>query len=79
MQIMMLRAIQDGDPAEASKLAATIAEYQQPKLQRTENINTNINLEDLTDEELAQQLAIINTPVLNTIKDIEGEVVDDKL
>ena len=79
MQIMMLRAIQDGDPAEASKLAATIAEYQQPKLQRTENINTNINLEDLTDEELAQQLAIINEPIMNSIKDIEGEVVDDKL
>ena len=77
MQIMMLRAIQDGDPAEASKLAATIAEYQQPKLQRTENINTNINLEDLTDEELAQQLAIINEPILKPLKDIEGEVVND--
>jgi hypothetical protein len=77
MQIMMLRAIQDGDPAEASKLAATIAEYQQPKLQRTENINTNINLEDLTDEELAQQIAIINEPNLKPLKDIEGEVVDD--
>ena len=77
MQIMMLRAIQDGDPAEASKLAATIAEYQQPKLQRTENINTNINLEDLTDEELAQQLAIINEPNLKPLKDIEGEVVND--
>jgi hypothetical protein len=75
MQIMMIRAIQDGDPAEAAKLAATIAEYQQPKLQRTENINTNINLEDLTDEELAQQMAIINGgPIL---KDIEGELADD--
>jgi len=78
MQIMMLRAIQDGDPAEASKLAATIAEYQQPKLQRTENINTNINLEDLTDEELAQQLAIINEPNLSPLKDIEGEVLNGK-
>ena len=77
MQIMMVRAIQDGDPAEAAKLAATIAEYQQPKLQRTENINTNINLEDLTDEELAQQLAIINEPILKPLKDIEGEVVND--
>ena len=77
MQIMMLRAIQDGDPAEAAKLAATIAEYQQPKLQRTENINPNINLEDLTDEELAQQLAIINEPVMDKIKDIEGELSDD--
>jgi hypothetical protein len=72
MQIMMIRAVQDNDPAEVAKLAATIAEYQQPKLQRTENINTNINLEDLTDEELATQLAIINGgPVL---KDIEGEL-----
>jgi len=74
MQIMMLRAIQDGDPAEAAKLAATIAEYQQPKLQRTENMNTNINLEDLTDEELAQQLAILNGA--DPLKDIEGEVID---
>jgi|TARA_R110000782_G_scaffold191102_1_gene280961 hypothetical protein len=74
MQIMMVRAIQDGDPAEAAKLAATIAEYQQPKLQRTENINTNINMEDLTDDELALQLAKINGTVL---KDIEGEVVND--
>ena len=74
MQIMMVRAIQDGDPAEAAKLAATIAEYQQPKLQRTENINTNINMEDLTDDELALQLAKINGTVL---KDIEGDVVND--
>ena len=74
MQIMMLRAIQDGDPAEAAKLAATIAEYQQPKLQRTENMNTNINLEDLTDEELAQQLAVLNGA--DPLKDIEGEVID---
>ncbi len=74
MQIMMVRAIQDGDPAEAAKLAATIAEYQQPKLQRTENINTNINMEDLTDDELALQLAKING---TTLKDIEGEVVND--
>ena len=77
MQIMMLRAVQDGDPAEAAKLAATIAEYQQPKLQRTENINTNINLEDLSDEELALQLEIINGgPTVNAIKDIEGELDD---
>tara|TARA_R110000868_G_scaffold168483_2_gene403256 strand:+ start:722 stop:1213 length:492 start_codon:yes stop_codon:yes gene_type:complete len=76
MQIMMVRAIQDGDPAEAAKLAATIAEYQQPKLQRTENINTNLNLEDLSDDELALQLAKINGAV---IKDIEGEVVNDEL
>ncbi len=75
MQIMMVRAIQDGDPAEAAKLAATIAEYQQPKLQRTENINTNINMEDLTDDELALQLAKINGTVIGSIKDIEGEVV----
>ena len=77
MQIMMLRAIQDGDPAEASKLAATIAEYQQPKLQRTENINTNINMEDLTDDELALQLAKINGTITENIKDIEGEIVND--
>jgi|TARA_R110002096_G_scaffold283297_2_gene477359 hypothetical protein len=77
MQIMMVRAIQDGDPAEAAKLAATIAEYQQPKLQRTENINTNINMEDLTDDELALQLAKINGTITENIKDIEGEVVND--
>jgi|TARA_B110000908_G_scaffold31470_1_gene37423 hypothetical protein len=77
MQIMMVRAIQDGDPAEAAKLAATIAEYQQPKLQRTENINTNINMEDLTDDELALQLAKINGTALNSIKDIEGEIVSN--
>jgi|TARA_R110000787_G_scaffold5353_2_gene19562 hypothetical protein len=77
MQIMMVRAIQDGDPAEAAKLAATIAEYQQPKLQRTENINTNINMEDLTDDELALQLAKINGTITENIKDIEGEIVND--
>ena len=79
MQIMMVRAIQDGDPAEAAKLAATIAEYQQPKLQRTENINTNINMEDLTDDELALQLAKINGTITENIKDIEGEIVNDQL
>ena len=77
MQIMMVRAIQDGDPAEAAKLAATIAEYQQPKLQRTENINTNINMEELTDDELALQLAKINGTITENIKDIEGEIVND--
>jgi len=60
MQLMMLRAIQDGDPVEAAKLASTIAEYQQPKLQRTENLNANIDFGDLSDEELERQLAILN-------------------
>ncbi len=60
MQLMMLRAIQDGDPVEAAKLASTIAEYQQPKLQRTENFNANLDFGDLSDEELERQLAILN-------------------
>lgn len=61
MKIAMLKAMSTDDMAEASRLAAIIAEYEQPKLQRTENINTNFDFTDLTDEELAAEMARLNS------------------
>jgi bacterioferritin (cytochrome b1) len=57
----MLKAMSTDDMAEASRLAAIIAEYEQPKLQRTENINTNFDFTDLTDEELEAEMARLNS------------------
>ena len=61
MKIAMLKAMSTDDMAEASRLAAIIAEYEQPKLQRTENINTNFDFTDLTDEELEAEMARLNS------------------
>ena len=52
----MIKAISADDMVEASRLASIVAEYEQPKLQRTENVNTNFDYTDLTDEELAEEM-----------------------
>ena len=56
MKIAMMKALTEDNMSEASRLATIIAEYEQPKLQRTENINTNFDFSDLTDEELQKQI-----------------------
>ena len=56
MKLAMLKAISNDDMVEAARLASIVAEYEQPKLQRTENVNTNFDYTDLTDEELAEEM-----------------------
>ena len=56
MKLAMLKAISSDDMVEAARLASIVAEYEQPKLQRTENVNTNFDYTDLTDEELAEEM-----------------------
>jgi|TARA_B110000858_G_C17786539_1_gene467547 hypothetical protein len=56
MKLAMIKAISADDMVEAARLASIVAEYEQPKLQRSENINTNFDYSDLTDEELASEM-----------------------
>lgn len=60
IKMSMMKAIQDNDMIEAARLATILAEYEQPKLQRTENINANLDFKDITDAELEEQLALLN-------------------
>jgi len=55
----MYEALEDGDKQEATRIAAIIAEYESPKLQRQE-VNQTINAGDLTDEELEAEIIKLN-------------------
>ena len=59
MKLAMIKAISADDMVEASRLASIVAEYEQPKLQRTENVNTNFDYTDLTDEELERIKSVL--------------------
>jgi len=61
MKMAMVKAIASDDMTEAARLASILAEYEQPKLQRSENINTNFDYTDLTDEELADEMNRLNS------------------
>lgn len=56
MKLAMLKSISEDDMVEAARLASIVAEYEQPKLQRSENVNTNFDYTDLTDEELQAEI-----------------------
>ena len=46
----------DGDYDGAADIAKAIAEYERPKLARTENLNAELNANDLSDEELKEKM-----------------------
>jgi hypothetical protein len=52
----MYEALEEGDKGEATRIAAIIAEYEAPKLQRQE-VNQTINAGDLSDDELEMEIA----------------------
>lgn len=52
----MYEALEEGDKGEATRIAAIIAEYEAPKLQRQE-VNQMINAGDLSDDELEMEIA----------------------
>jgi len=52
----MYEALESGDTQESTRIAAIIAEYEAPKLQRQE-VNQTINTGDLSDEELEAEIS----------------------
>lgn len=52
----MYEALEEGDKSEATRIAAIIAEYEAPKLQRQE-VNQTISTSDLSDDELEAEIA----------------------
>ena len=56
MRIQMLKYMQEGDVDSAMDLAKTLAEFEQPKLARIDQTNTEVTAEDMTDEELEQRM-----------------------
>ena len=56
LKTIMYHKVADGDYDGAADIAKAIAEYERPKLARTENLNTELNANDLSDEELKEKM-----------------------
>ena len=56
LKIAMLKAVQNDDFDTAAELAKTLAEFEAPKLARKESIVTEVNADEMTDEELEERL-----------------------
>jgi hypothetical protein len=56
LKVLMFKALQDEDFDTASDLAAKVAEYEQPKLQRRELQIEEIGADSLSDEELDKKI-----------------------
>ena len=56
LNLQMVKALASDDHDTVIELAKVLAEYQAPKLARTENTNVEISTEDLSDEELDAKL-----------------------
>ena len=52
LKLAMTKAVQADDMDEATRLAAIIAEYQAPKLQRVDQTSVELNTDDIPDEDL---------------------------
>ena len=52
----MTKAVQEEDMDEATRLAAIIAEYQAPKLQRVDQTSVELNTDDIPDEDLDKMI-----------------------
>ena len=59
MRIQMLKYMQEGDIDSAMDLAKTLAEFEQPKLARVDQTNTELTAEDMSDEELEARMKAI--------------------
>ncbi len=62
LRILMMKALDEGDDVQAADLAKSLAEFESPKLSRIDQTNTEISVNDLTDEELDRQLKEILKP-----------------
>ena len=56
LKIAMMKAVSNEDMDEVTRLAAIIAEYEQPKLQRVDQTSLELSNTDLTDEELEAKI-----------------------
>ena len=56
LKILMMKALSNDDFDTAADLAKSLAEFEQPKLARIDQTNTEITTEELTDEELEKKL-----------------------
>ena len=56
LKILMMKALSNDDFDTAADLAKSLAEFEQPKLARIDQTNTEVKTDDLTDEELEKKL-----------------------
>ena len=56
LKLAMTKAVQADDMDEATRLAAIIAEYQAPKLQRVDQTSVELNTDDIPDEDLDKMI-----------------------
>ena len=56
LRTMMLKAVQENDTDEATRLATILAEYEQPKLQRVDQTNLELDTSELSDEEIDKMI-----------------------
>ena len=62
LRILMMKALDAGDDLQAADLAKSLAEFESPKLSRIDQTNTELTVDELTDEELDRQLKEILKP-----------------
>jgi|TARA_R110002074_G_scaffold32844_1_gene91552 hypothetical protein len=62
LRILMMKALDAGDDIQAADLAKSLAEFESPKLSRIDQTNTELTVDELTDEELDRQLKEILKP-----------------
>ena len=56
LKILMMKALQEDDFDTAADLAKSLAEFEAPKLARVDQTTTEVNADELTDEELNKKL-----------------------
>ena len=56
LKILMMKALSNDDFDTAADLAKSLAEFEQPKLARIDQTNTEVTTADLSDEELEKKL-----------------------
>jgi hypothetical protein len=52
----MVKALDEGDNLQAADLAKSLAEFESPKLSRIDQTNTELTVDELSDEELERKL-----------------------
>jgi len=56
LNYVLVQAMENNDQEQIVKVASILAEYQAPKLSRQDVTQTNLDVSDLTDEELEHEL-----------------------
>ena len=56
LRILMVKALDEDDYVQAADLAKSLAEFESPKLSRIDQTNTEVSVDELSDEELNRRL-----------------------